>query len=448
MLSSITYMAIPSKAFAQDWVWMIGNFMILGVAPVAVYIALPFYRQIDATSAYEFLERRFNFVLRLFGSASFTIFHIFRMGIVMSLAALALTTITPLTAVQCVLVMGVLSMIYCTMGGVGAVVWTDTIQTFVLLGGALLCFGLMIAGTEGGLGDFCATAARDGKLQMVNLAWDPTSASLALWVVVFGAFGQNFSTYTADQAVVQRYMTTPDQKRAARAIWTNALLCIPATLLFFSVGTGLYVFYHSRPERLDPTFMTDQIFPLFIASEVPIGIAGLIVAGIFAAAQSTISTSMNSTATTVVTDYLRPFRAAKSERGYLRWAWTLTFLFGLLGTLLGLLFVNPDIKSMFEQFVKVIGLFMGVLGGLFALGILTRRTSSWGALAGTLVGVAVMVFVWKQTKINGYLYSLIGVTTCLVVGYVASLVLPAPKNDLTGLTIHTLRQKPSSAGPD
>lgn len=438
MLSSITYMAIPAKAFAQDMVYMLGNFMIPVVAPVAVFLALPFFRQIDATSAYEYLEKRFNRSVRVFASASFTLFHIFRMGIVMSLAALALATVTELTPAQCVLIMGVLSIVYCTMGGVEAVVWTDTIQTFVLLGGAILCLGLMLAESGEGVGGFFSTAWADGKFHVVNFHLDATSASLALWVVVIGGIGQNLSSYTADQAVVQRYMTTPDRRRAANSIWTAAVLTVPATLLFFFLGAGLYVFYKANPEKLDPTYLTDQVLPLFIANEVPIGIAGLIVAGIFAAAQSTISTSMNSTATTIVSDFLRPFNALNSERGYLNAARVVTFSFGVLGTLLGLLFIDPSNKSLFDSFIKVIGLFMGVLGGLFGLGILTRRANAWGSLFGALAGATVMGLLPICTDISGYLYASLGITTCFVVGFIASLILPCQQKPIEGLTMYTM----------
>jgi Na+/proline symporter len=123
---------------------------------------------------------------------------------------------------------------------------------------------------------------------LANLHFDATSSQIALWVVIVGAIGQNLSSYTADQAVVQRYMTTETESLAARAIWTNAVLTLPATILFFGIGAGLYAFYQSHPEKLDPTITTDQVFPLFIAREMPIGIAGLIVAGVFAAAQSTV----------------------------------------------------------------------------------------------------------------------------------------------------------------
>jgi len=441
MLSSITYMAIPAKAYAQDQVYLVGNLMILAVAPIAVYLALPFFRQIDATSAYEYLEKRFNRPVRLFASASFTVFHIFRMGIVMSLAALALATITPLSATECVLIMGVLSVIYCTIGGIEAVVWTDTIQTFLLLGGALLCFGLMVSGTEGGFGSFLSMAQNEGKLHLFNFHWDPTTTSLAFWVVILGALGQNLASYTSDQAVVQRYMTTPDIKRAANSIWTAAILAIPASVLFYGLGTSLYGFYKSHPEKLDPTYMTDQIFPLFISREVPVGIAGLIVAGIFAAAQSTISTSMNSTATAVVTDFLRPFRALASERDYFKWARGLTFCFGILGTLLGLLFIDPENRSLFDSFIQVIGLFMGVLGGLFVLGILTRRANSRGALVGALTGVVVMGLIPIYTQINGYLYAAIGITVCFLTAYLISLISPPSPKSVQGLTIYTLRRR-------
>ena len=435
MLSSLTFTGIPSKAYAQDWVYAVGNFMIPVVAFVAVYVALPFFRRIDATSAYEYLERRFSRGVRLFGSASFTLFHIFRMAVVMSLTGLALALATPLTPAESVLLMGILSIVYCTMGGIEAVIWTDTIQTFVLLGGALVAIAMLVSGVDGGFDGFLADATAGQKFRMANFHWDITSSQIAIWVIVVGAIAQNLSSYTADQAVVQRYMTTSDQKLAARSIWTNAVLSIPATILFFGMGTALYSFYASHPNRLDPTITTDQIFPLFIAREMPAGLSGLIVAGIFAAAQSTVSTSMNSTATAIVTDFLRPFSVCRTEKGYLTAARLSTLLLGIVGTVFGLIFVNPDIKSLFDEFLKVIGLFMGVLGGLFVLGALTKRANASGAMIGAIVGATVMFCLWKFTAVNGYLYTASGITTCCVVGYLAS---NGSSKDLSGLTIYTL----------
>ena len=180
---------------------------------------------------------------------------------------------------------------------------------------------------------------------------------------------------------------------------------------------------------------------MFIATELPVGIAGLIVAGIFAAAQSTVSTSMNSTATTLVTDFLRPFNRCDSEAGYLKAAKVLTFTMGVLGTLAGLVFISPEIRSLMSEYFKVIGMFMGALGGLFLLGILTTRAHARGAFIGLLGGVAVMVWIWRATETSGYIYAFIGISSCLLIGYAASVLLPAEKHDLENLTLHTLKNQ-------
>ncbi|MBA2113643.1 sodium:solute symporter family transporter [Bremerella alba] len=436
MLSSLTFTGLPSKAFAQDWVYAVSNFTIPFVAILAVYVALPFYRRIDATSAYEYLEMRFGRMTRMFASMSFVFFHLFRMAIVMSLTALALAVATPLTPVQSVLLMGVLSIVYCTMGGIEAVIWTDTIQTFVLLGGGLLAIVLLISGVDGGWSGFWEIAQTADKFNMANANWDVTNSQVALWVILTGAVAQNISSYTADQAVVQRYVTTSTQQLAARSIWMSAVLTIPATILFFGIGTALFAYYQSQPGKLDPLITTDQIFPLFIAREIPVGLAGLIVAGVFAAAQSTVSTSMNSSATTIIVDFLRPLNFCTTERGYLNAARVCTFSIGAMGTLLGLLFVNPEIRSLFDAFIMILGIFMGILGGLFLLGAFTRRTNQFGALCGAMIGAATMLVLWRFTKVNGFVYPAAGLSVCFVVGYVASYLSGHTPANLSGLTIY------------
>lgn len=437
MLSSLTYVALPALVFATDWLLFPGMFMILAAAPIAVWMAMPFFRRIDATSAYEYFGARFGFPVRLISSGLFTLFHVSRMGIVMALTALALAAVTGLSPATCVLVMGALCLVYCTLGGIEAVIWTDTIQTFVLLGGALACLLFVLAGIDGGLAAMLDAGAEADKLRLVDLDFGGDSFTrLALWVVVLGGLGQNVSSYTADQAVVQRYVTTKDTRAAARSIWMNGLMVIPGSLLFFLLGTSLWVFYRAHPERLDPTIQNDQVFPLFIGAELPIGLAGLIVAGIFAAAQSTVSTSMNSTATVLVTDFLRPLRACRGERGYLRAARGLTVVTGLLGTGAGLLFISPEIRSLMAGYFKVIGMFMGALGGLFLLGVTTRRASGAGALAGLVAGVAAMFVTWQLTPTDGYLYAAIGIAVVWLVGYMASLALPGGRGGRAGLTLH------------
>ena len=438
MLSSITYMSVPGKAYAANWEYILGYPAIIITAAIVVYFVLPFFRQIDATSAYEYLEKRFNKAARLIASALFIFFQIVRMAIVMFLSALALAAITPFTEIECILIMAVLSIIYCTLGGIEAVIWTDTIQTFVLMGGAFLIFGLVLCNIDGGIVGFIKTASEANKFHAINWNWNLLSyTTAAFWVLILGSLGQNLVSYTSDQAVVQRYMTTSDQKKAAKSIWTNGFIALPSGLLFFALGTALFVFYKNNPTHLDPTFKADAILPLFVAREIPAGVAGLIVAGIFAAAQSTISTSMNSTATAVVTDFMRPFHMLKTEKAYLNMARLMTILFGVAGTSIAILFASADIKSLLEQFFAVIGLFGGSLGGLFLLGMFTRRANGVGAVIGAIVGAFMLYFVRTYTATHFYLYAFIGVSVTMLVGYFASLIFPKSQS-LEGLTVFTM----------
>ncbi len=438
MLSSITFMAIPAKAYAEDWVYFLINMMLLAVTPLVVCLFLPFFRKIDATSAYEYLEKRFNRFTRLFASGSFVLFQVGRMAVVLYLPALALAAITPLSVQECILLMGLLSIVYCALGGLEAVVWTDAVQSCVLFGGALFTLGLIMTRVEGGLAGFWTTAQAHGKFHVVNLDFSSRSfATTALWVVVIGGLAQNLVPYASDMAVVQRYMSVRDIRRARKAIWTNAIAVVPATLLFFGLGTALFVFYAHHPDRLDPTFKTDAIFPLFIARELPIGVAGLVVAGIFAAAQSTISTSMNSMATAVVADFVQPYRWIHTERGYLRLGRVLTVGFGLLGMLLALMFASSGVLSIWDQFMKILGLFGGAMCGLFCLGIFTTRTNGPGAIIGAVSGAAGLFLVQRYTEVHFFLYGAVGITICFVAGYLSSFLFAPMSRSIRGLTVYT-----------
>ncbi len=441
MLSSLTYMAVPSKAFAANWEYILGYPIIMLMSVFVAIMILPFFRNIDATSAYEYLEKRFNRYVRMIGSALFIMFQIGRMAIVMFLSALALAAITPFSPSESILIMGVLSIIYCTLGGVEAVIWTDTIQTFVLLGGAFLILGIILFQIDGGPAGFFSIASAENKFKMVNWDWDMMSfTTAAFWVLIIGAVGQNLVSYTSDQAVVQRYMTTTSRKQAARAILTNGFMAIPAGLLFFSLGAALFVFYKSNPASLDPAFNTDAVMPMFIVKEVPAGLAGLIVAGIFAAAQSTISTSMNSTSTALITDFFRPFRLFQSEKAYLNSARIMTVIFGVAGTAFALLFASADIKSLLDEFFAVIGLFGGSLGGLFLLGMFTKRANGPGAVFGAAAGALALYLVKTYTGTHFYLYAFIGIAVCFFTGYFISLIFPADSKSIDGLTVYTINK--------
>lgn len=439
MLSSITFMAIPAKSYATNWIFFLFNMTVVASAPLVIYLFLPFFRKVDAVSAYHYLEKRFNRFIRQFASASFVFFQLGRMGVVLYLPALALRTITPLTEQQSILLMGVLSIVYCTLGGLEAVVWTDAIQSAVLMGGALFSLILMLIYIDGGLFGFFQTAHAHGKLVLFQADFSVSSfMTSALWVVLLGGMAQNLISYSSDMSIVQRYMSVPDTARAKKAIWTNALACIPSSLLFFGIGTALFVFYRQHPERLDPTFKTDAIFPLFIARELPAGVSGLVVAGLFAAAQSTISTSINSMSTAVVEDFIKPWRLLKTESALLRLGRLLTVLFGAAGVGLALLFASSGIMSLWDQFMTILGLFGAPMCGLFCLGIFTTRANAPGAMIGALAGAAGLFLVQRFTAAHFLLYAVAGIVFCFITGYAASLLFSRSERSMRGLTLYTL----------
>ncbi len=444
-LSAITFMAIPAKVYATDWTYILGNMCIFLLAPVVVFLYLPFFRRLNITTAYEYLEKRFSLPVRLFGSLAFILFQLGRMGIVLYLPAVALSAVTGLDVYVCILAMGVLCTIYTVLGGIEAVIWTDVLQVIVLMGGALLSLIIIACNVEGGLSEMLTTAWADAKFHTFTWSWDYTIT--AVWVVLLGNLFITLGPYTTDQVVIQRYLTTRDEKQAAGAIWTNAVLTIPSAILFFGLGTALYVFYKGNPGLLNPAAEVKQIFPWFIARQLPMGVAGLVIAGLFAAAMSSLDSSMNSMATAIVTDWYRRFRSGVSDHTCLNVARWLTVLLGAFGTVTALMMATWEVKSLWDLFTKVLGLFGGSLSGLFALGIFTRRASGTGVLIGALVSVVLLYVVQQYTPVHFFLYAAVGVISCFGVGYLASFVFPARDKSLDGLTIYTLNARHNRAVP-
>jgi len=439
-LSAITFMAIPAKTFATDWRYFMQNMAILMMAPLIIFLVLPFFRRLNVTTAYEYLEKRFNVGARLFGSVLFMLLHLGRIGIILFLPSIALSVVTGIDVRVCIVVMAVLSILYTVLGGIEAVIWTDVLQVVVLLGGAWVSLVLMMTHLPGGLGGMIDVAAEAGKFHTFDFRFDLREPTF--WVVVLGGLAANFISYGSDQTVIQRYLTTRDERAAGRGIWTNGILCVPGSVLFFGLGTALYVFFKTRPEQLSPSIeRPDAIFPWYIVTQLPAGVAGLLIAALFAAAMSSLDSSMNSVATAVTTDFYRRFRPLATDRACLALARWVTVLVGLAGMGFALVMTGWDIKSLWDQFLKLIGLVGGCLGGLFLLGIFTRRAHGPGAVVGLVVGACVQfVLYWfVGDRVIFLLYSFTGLAACVGVGYLASLILPARRKPLAGLTLYTLQ---------
>jgi SSS family transporter len=353
------------------------------------------------------------------------------MGIVILLPALALSAVTGWDVKYCIIAMGILSTIYTVLGGIEAVIWTDVIQTIVLVGGALIALIIIIGQVDGGLSTIIESANKQSKFKMINTDWIFVNGTDSIWVIILGGIFSQILSYGTDQAVVQRYLTTSTEKEAAKAIWTNAILSVPVSVLFFGVGTALFVYYQQQPTNIEPISKIDQIFPHFILQQMPAGLAGLVIAGVFAAAMSSLDSSMHSISTAFTTDFLSN---GKDSETILRTAKRLTLILGILGTISALYIASQDSKNLWDTLMGYVGLILGTLGGLFTLAIFTNRTSSIHAWIGVIAAVLALYFFKFHTDLHLLMIGAVGTISCFLTGWVASMIIPSKTKDLTGLT--------------
>lgn len=421
LLSAITFMAIPAKAFITDWSFFFLNITAILITPVIAFIFIPFFNKLKIRTAYEYLEDRFNYLARAFGSLSFILFQLGRIGIVLLLPSLAISIVTGIPVETSILIMGVLCILYTTFGGIEAVIWTDVMQVIVLLGGSILAVVWIMLHTETSFGDMISYAQERDKFNIMNMDFDFTESTF--WVVFIGGLASAMVTQGTDQTIVQRFLTSSNVKESQKTLYTNAVLTLPATIIFFGLGTLLFIFYSEMPNALSPAISNnDSIFPWYIVRELPVGVSGLLVAGIFSAAMSSISSSLNSVSTAYCNDFHQHFRPETTDTKLLKIARIATVLTGITGVLLAFWMANSNIKSLWDEFYKFLGLFTGGLGGMFLLGMLTKKANAKGTLLGLVVSALVIWYISVFTEINFLMYAFFGVATCFIFGYIFSLI--------------------------
>jgi cyclically-permuted mutarotase family protein len=421
LLSAITFMAIPAKAFVTDWSFFFLNITAILITPVIAFIFIPFFSKLKIKTAYEYLEDRFNYTARAFGSLSFILFQLGRIGIVLLLPSLAISIVTGIPVDTSILIMGVLCILYTTFGGIEAVIWTDVMQVIVLLGGSILAVVWIMLHTETSFGDMITYASDRDKFNIANMELNFTESTF--WVVFIGGLASAMVTQGTDQTIVQRFLTSTNVKDSQKTLYTNAVLTLPATIIFFGIGTLLFIFYTEMPNTLSPAISNnDSIFPWYIVRELPIGVSGLLVAGIFSAAMSSISSSLNSVSTAYCNDFHMHYKPNVPDVKLLKIARIATIATGVLGILLALWMASSNIKSLWDQFYRFLGLFTGGLGGMFLLGMLTKKANSKGTLLGLVVSAILIWYISVFTEINFLMYSFFGVASCFTFGYIFSLI--------------------------
>ncbi len=433
--SSISFIAIPAKAFETNWQYLTNNLIaVLGLMFVAVWI-VPLLRRLDLMSTFSYLETRFHPSIRMLASALAIFMQIgSRMSVILFLPALAISTITGIDVIWSVLLMGGFTIIYTAMGGMKAVIWTDVVQVIVKMGGAIFAILFIVWTLKGGFGEFTQIAMAEEKTKLFDFSFDLTKATV--WGFIFLVLFEVVLTFPKDQVLMQRVLSTKSDKEAGRSIWAFAAIMIPGGFVFYGIGTALFVYYKNNPERMNPLLPVDATFPLFIAAELPMGVTGLIIAGIFAAAMATLSGIMNSVATLITVDFYERFAKDKSQKKGVFFAEIMTVVVGLVGIGAALVLSRFDIGSLFDVSIELAGLLGGGFAGAYTLGMFTRRANSQGVAIGIVSAIVLTFIAWWYDLVHPYFYLAISILVCVVVGYVASLFFPAPTRSLQGLTIY------------
>ena len=428
-VSSISYLGYPGKAYDSNWNAFVFSLSIPIASWVAARYFVPFYRHQVSVSAYAFLEERFGRWARWYASGCYLLTQIARIGSIMFLLALPMNVLLGWDIRMIIILTSIGIILYSMLGGVRGVIWADAIQGIVMIGGAITCLCILLFSMPGGAEESLSIAWENGKFSLGSFELMNLSES-TFWVcLVYGVF-INLQNYGIDQNYVQRYHAAKDGRAARFSALFGGYLFIPVSAIFFLIGTALYSYYTTFPSML-PAGGTkgDYVFPFFIVNQLPVGITGLLIASIFAAGMSTVSTSINSAATVIMSDYYLPFSPQASERRKMRVLRLASLAIGVLGIVVSLALVN--VESILDAWWKLSSIFSGGMLGLFLLGFMSQKVSNVDAAVGVVCGVIVIGWIsadtWlglPETGIHEYLAIVFGTITIFLVGFLLARLLP------------------------
>lgn len=424
LISSVTFIAYPGSAYAGDWSNLVPGLMVLPVLAVTVAVVIPFFRHAVGMSAYEYFGNRFGYGARVYSSLAYSLGHFSKMGFVFYLLALTVSSMTGWDTERLIVAVGLLTIGYTLLGGIEAVIWADVIQGFVLWFGIFICLGYLLFIPDVGPAGMLRAAWVSHKISLGSMSMDfrkPTIPVLALYGLFY-----YFQRYTADQTVIQRYLVAKSDRAAVRGILLGSLLCVPVWVLFMLIGTLCWTFYQVTGEKL-PAYLTkgDQVFPYFITSHVPAGLAGLFVAALFGAAMANLSSDLNSLAAVGVEDYYRVLRKGSTDRQRLFAGKVIVGVCGVLCIGIATMLAHTN-GSALSLWFTVSAIVLGGLAGLFLLAFLAPRVSGRAAYCG--IGASAAFTVWASVsggfKLHSYMIGVFGQFVLMGVGLGASLVLP------------------------
>jgi SSS family solute:Na+ symporter len=386
-VSSISYLALPGQAYLSNWNAFVFSLSLPLASIIAVKFFVPLYRSVNSPSAYTYLEKRFGPWAKTYASLMYLLTQLMRAGTILFLMALPLHALLGWNIVTIIIFTGASVMMYSLLGGIQAVMWTDAIQAIILIVGAILCIGvLMFSGTKGP-GQLFEIAVENQKFSLGSLSTNLTSSTF--WVVLIYGLFINLQNFGIDQNYIQRYMSSKSDKDAKKSALYGGLLYVPVSALFLFIGTALFSYYKIHKGLLPTGVNGDEVFPYFIVNQLPAGLTGLLIASIFAAGMSTVSTSLNSSATVILTDFSKLNQEhSGTERKSMTVLYLSSFIFSLMSILIAIAMIN--VKSALDAWWKLASIFSGGMLGLFLLGYLAPKVKSTAAIVGVISGVFVI----------------------------------------------------------
>ena len=431
LLSPISFLSIAGNSYNGTWLLWFAQLGIFIAVPLTIKFFLPIYSRLGIDTAYHYLELRYKDKgLRVLGALMFIIYQIGRMSIIMYLPSMVLAQLTGININLLIIVMGVIAIIYSYSGGLKSVLWTDFIQGSVLLVGVTFALIYLLNSIDGGAGAVFETLKNGKFLGADEVIFDPNILKTSVFLMIVGAGFNTCSSYISSQDIVQRFTTTTDTKQLNKMMLTNGALSIFIATVFYLIGTGLYVFYGQNP-LLAQTAQQDQIFASYIAYQLPVCVTGILLAAIYAASQSTLSTGLNSVATSWTLDIQA--RLSKKEMSFeqqTKIAQYISLGVGIVAIAVSMILANGEIKSAYEWFNGFMGLVLGVLAGTFVLGVFTKVANATGAYVAFVVSAIVMIFIkYNMPDVSIWSYSIISIGLSVVVGIPVSYISRKLTND-------------------
>ncbi len=397
IITSVTFIAYPGAAYAGNWSLLVPGIMFVLVIAAIGFVVVPFFRHVVAMSAYEYFGKRFGPEVRMYSSFAFAMGHFSKMGFVFYLLALSVGGITGWNLTRVIVILGLITIFYTLIGGLEAVIWTDVLQGFVLWTGVAVSVGLLLFSPRVHTGEVLHLIAISHKTSLGSMSFN-LHAQTFWTMAIYGLFFY-LQKYTADQTVVQRYLAAKTDRAALRGIGMGAALCLPAWTAFMFIGSLLWAFYRITGDAL-PASVTkpDQVFPHFMVTQMPVGVAGLFLAALFGAAMSMLASDLNCLAVILVQDFYSHFAPRSTDRQRLSIGKVSVAVCGVLAVAVALRLCRTQGAALSLYYLAT-SIVAGGLAGLFLLAFLVRRA---GRSAALLAIAANLIFTaWATLTMNG-----------------------------------------------